>query len=418
MQDNCQGIRDSIRALLTANVRLTDTDGKSIRILNLAELFNKLGFAVTLVVSECVSTKAGKFTVIETKTPLNDTAPNNILKKIFYHINQMIMLFGFYMKLAVLRTNYDVIISEQVGPEINALFAYIFSKIRKVPFVYDYDDPTIELGMLFYNCSMYDLRLLHTLISKKILLRNANLVLTASESIKRRILEDVGKNKRVYVFYNSPRMDDIYVNEDRNRLREKLGLNMNSFIVSYLGNPPLWGIDTCIQILVNCAKAFGYDEKVLFLIIGGGKWEEYYHKIIENSQLTDRIIITGRKTRESALEYFAASDVCCFPFEPNCASVHMAPTKLFEAMALGIPILCPRLPNLVQILGDDGIYFDEVSDLIKKIRWCLTNQEKLNKIASNLKFRYLHEYAWERITLRLKDDIWEVLLNSLSNRFR
>lgn len=400
------------RALVTSNTHLTDTDGKSLRVLGLAELLNATGFETTIIVSDCNSVKARKFSVIETKTHLRNTFSDSLAKKMFHFGRQFIKLLSFYTKFLVLGVNCDIVASTLVGPEIDSLFACILSKVRRVPFIYDYDDPSPEIRMQMYK-GINDPRTKLSLISRNILIRNASLVLTAAETVRLQIADNFKKTKRVSVWYNSPRAEDLNISTDKIRLRQKLELNMDAFVVSYLGNIPNWAIEPLKNMLINCAENPELDEKVLFLIIGGGIWEDYYRSSFEKSRLSDRIVITGRKARNIALEYLMASDVSCIPFEPSPALSHVAPTKLFEAMALGIPVLCMRSPNFVRILDEDGVYFDgSPLDLMKKIRWCLMNEEKLNKISSDLKSKFFHEYSWEKRHLFMENTLKKFLSHS------
>lgn len=398
------------RALLTSNIKLTDSDGKSLRLLSLAKLVHDAGFKVTLIVSKCNSTEARKFSIIETKSPLRDTLLDSLLNKMLHYFRQSIGLLSFYAKLLILGADYSIVVSSLAGPETDSLFACMLSKIKKAPFVYDYDDPSPELRIAFFGCSANDPRVRLSLFTRNILVKHAALVITAADTVRHQIIEDSRKAKRVYVWYNLPRMDHIRVSEDKEFLRQKLGLEPNPFIVSYLGRVPSWGIEPLKKILVDFAENFRHDDTVLFVIIGGGRWEEYYRKIVKNLGLTDRILITGMKPRQNALEYLMASNVSCIPFGSSLASSHIAPTKLFEAMALGVPVLCPRSDNYVRILGGDGIYFDgSRSDLAKKIRWCLTNQAELLRISSDLKSRFQREYMWEKRSFVLENVLRSLL---------
>lgn len=398
------------KALLTSNINLTDSDGKSLRLLSLAKLVHDAGFKVTLVVSKCNSTEARKFSIIETESPLRDTLLDDPLTKMLHYFRQSIRLLSFYAKLLILGADYNIVVSSLVGPETDSLFVCMLSKIKKSPFVYDYDDPSPELRIAFFGCSANDPRVRLSLFTRNILVKNASLIITAADTVRNQIIEDSRKAKGVYVWYNLPRMDNIRVSEDKEFLRRKLGLEPNSFIVSYLGRVPSWGIEPLKKILVDFAENFRHDENVLFLIIGGGRWEEHFRKIIKNLRLTDRILITGMKPRQNALEYLMASNVSCVPFGSSLASSHIVPTKLFEAVALGVPVLCARSVNYVGILGGDGIYFDgSRSDLAKKIRWCLTNQTKLLRISLDLKSRFQREYTWEKRSVVLENVLRSLL---------
>lgn len=413
-------LRKSLKkALLTSNIDLTDYDGKSLRLLSLAKLVHDAGFKVTLVVNKCNSAEAREFSIIETKSPLRNTLLDGLLNKILHYFRQAIGLLSFYVKLLILGADYSIVVSSLSGPETDSLFACMLSKIKKAPFVYDYDDPSPELRIAFFGCSANDPRVRLSLFTRNTLIRNASLAITAADTVRHQIIRSSGKTKRVYVWYNLPRMDHIHVREDKEFLRQKLGLKPNSFIVSYLGRVPSWGIEPFKRILVDFAESFRRDENILFLIIGGGRWEEYYAKIIKNLRLTDRILITGVKPRQSALEYLMASNVSCVPFGSSLASSHIVPTKLFEAMALGVPVLVERSANYAKILGEDGIYFNgSSSDLAKKIRWCSTNQVELLRISSGLKSRFQRDYIWEKRSLVLEKVLKSLIESSQSDEIQ
>lgn len=408
-------LKNSIKkALLTSNINLTDSDGKSLRLLGLARLLHDAGCRVTLVVSECSSAAAKRYSIIETKAPLRDILLYGPLKRLFHYFRQSISLLSFYAKLLILGADYDIVVTSLVGPDTDSLLACMLSKIRRVPFVYDYDDPSPELRIAFFGVGINDPRVKLSLFTRNILIQNASLVLTAADTVRHQIIEGSKKTINVCVWYNLPEMDCVSVSEDKKYLRQKLGLDSESFIVSYLGRVPSWGIEPLRNMLVDFAEDLKHDENILFLIIGGGRWEEYYRRTIQSLRLTDRILITGMNPRQKALEYLMASNVSCIPFGSSLASSHIVPTKLFESMALGIPVLCVQSTNYVRILGDDGIYFDgSASDLSKKIRWCLMNQKKVEKISSDLKLRFVREYTWGKRSLVL-ENVFRSLLESLS----
>lgn len=390
------------RALLTSNTNLTDTDGKSLRVLSIAELLNKTGFDVTLLVSECNSSKAKDFSVIETKSHVRNTLSDSFMKKVLHFSRQFIVLISFYAKLLVSGENYDVIGSTLVGPEIDSLFASILSKIKKVPFVYDYDDPSPEIRELFYGQGKNDLRVKLSSFSRNIMVRSADLVLASADTTKRQLLRYSRTATKVCVFYNLPKITDLGVHANKNVLRKKLGLSSKFFIVSYLGNLPNWSIEEIKNTLLCCAKNLEPDPHAVFVIIGGGEWEQYYQKEFEEMGLADHILITGRQPRQVALDYFVASDVSMIPFKLNNVTMNIVPTKLFEAMALGIPVLCTKSSNYLKILGDDGIYFDgSCSGLTEKIKYCMMNPEKLGELSSNLKSKFASEYNLEKTHLSL-----------------
>ncbi|RLI46588.1 hypothetical protein DRO69_02705 [Candidatus Bathyarchaeota archaeon] len=393
------------KAIVTCNINLTDSDGKSLRLLSIAKTLHKIGFKVTLIVNKCYSKEAKKFSIIENGSTMKDTLLDNFIEKLFHYFKQSIKLISFYLKILASGIDCDLIVTSLAGSEVDSLLACILSKIEKVPFIYDYDDPSPELRIAFFGCSTYDPRVKFSVFTRNFLIKNSSLVLTAADTIRHEIIKEFGTRPKIYVWYNIPRIDNIELYQNKKLLRRKLGLKMDAFIISYLGRVPSWGILPLKEMLVRFAENFWHDKKTLFLIIGGGgRWEKYFRKLIRDFSLKNQILITGMKPRKEALEFLAASDVSCIPFSSNVAAYNILPTKLFEAMALGVPIICLKSKNYVNILGEDGIYFDgSYEDFFKKVQWCITNREKLNKISSRLMSRFQREYSWKKRLMTLKN---------------
>jgi glycosyltransferase involved in cell wall biosynthesis len=400
------------RALVTSNTILTDTDGKSLRVLSIAELLSKTGFEVTLAVSQCQSTKAKSFSVLENKSKSRNTLKDSFMKKVFHFSRQFIVLISFYAKLLVNSDKYDLIVSTLVGPEIDSFLASMLSKLKRIPFVYDYDDPSPEIRILFYKRGKNDPRVKLSKFSRNLMVKSANIVLTSANSTKIQLQRYSKASTTVTVFYNLPKLNELCVGGTKKSLRKKLNLDENTFVISYLGNLPNWSIDEVKKKLLCCAENLGKTD-FLFLIIGGGPWEESYRQLFEEHKLESHLLITGRQPRTVALEYFVASDISLIPFALNCVTSNIVPTKLFEAMALGVPVLCSRSPNYVEIVGDDAIYFDgSCRDLTEKIKNCLSASEKLMMMSSNLKSKFLSNYTVENIYPNL-----EKILNNVYCRY-
>ena len=76
------------------------------------------------------------------------------------------------------------------------------------------------------------------------------------------------------------------------------------------------------------------------------------------SELGDRLILTGRIPYDAIPKYLAAADVCLLPFHTVPATKHIVPIKLYEYMAAAKPVIAAPLPGVRRDVGEtNGVIY-------------------------------------------------------------
>ncbi|MBI4005954.1 MAG: glycosyltransferase [Gammaproteobacteria bacterium] len=139
---------------------------------------------------------------------------------------------------------------------------------------------------------------------------------------------------------------------DRKSIRSKLNLG-DRFWVIFSGTPhPHKGIVDLVSALnkINGPMAPG------LMLCGGGS--SYTNKLIKATAAelgNARFRFFKQYNRLDAPYYLAAADIACIPSGLTSVSVGQVPTKLFEAMAMGLPIITTQvcdMPDLVSGIGN------------------------------------------------------------------
>jgi glycosyltransferase involved in cell wall biosynthesis len=97
------------------------------------------------------------------------------------------------------------------------------------------------------------------------------------------------------------------------------------------------------------------------------------------------------------------SDLAVFPFAPELhpylrLGFYWSPLKLFEAMAMELPLITLQHPRLARIIGneDSGFYFDgSIEDLTAKMLSMLDNLDRYRQLAKNFRGRVLKNFSWQ-----------------------
>jgi glycosyltransferase involved in cell wall biosynthesis len=130
----------------------------------------------------------------------------------------------------------------------------------------------------------------------------------------------------------------------RAEARAELGLPASKPVVVYTGGLLAWkGAD----LLIDVARAL---PAVQFVIAGGMDKDVERLKLLGDDVANLRIDGFQAPTRVPL--YLAAADVTVVPnrSEPAISSKYTSPLKIFEAMALGVPIVASDLPSIREIL--------------------------------------------------------------------
>ncbi len=116
-------------------------------------------------------------------------------------------------------------------------------------------------------------------------------------------------------------------------LADSLGLT-GKFVVGYLGTVGgAHGLETAIE-----AAAMLREENVVLLIVGAGAAKDDLEALAAEKGLTN-IIFTGRKTKDEMPDYWSVVDTALIHLRNDPVFESVIPSKIFETMAMGRPIL-------------------------------------------------------------------------------
>jgi len=101
-----------------------------------------------------------------------------------------------------------------------------------------------------------------------------------------------------------------------------------------------------------------HDKKVLFCIVGDGRYMEEFKREIAKSQVEDMFCLTGRKPAEEVPSLLAACDVAFLSFMETKLFEMTIPAKLQSYMACGMPIIAAAAGETERIIKEAqcGVY--------------------------------------------------------------
>ena len=313
----------------------------------------------------------------------------------------------------------------------------LLSRLKKVPLVIEYNGSESWLSKNWgsgWGLSQFVEK------AEQICLKHAHLVVTVSDVLRDELLSRGIEPDRIITYpngvdpeeFNSARFSDTEIK----KLRIDMGVPDDAVLLTFVGTFGHWhGVDFLAQTLTDKATSTPewFEKNNIFVcFVGDGVKRHAVNEMIAKCPLSDRFKLTGMVPQEMTPLYMAASDILLSPHVPNPdgSPFFGSPTKLFEYMASGRPIIASDLFQIGEVLEgapharnlpsfdsmptqeECGILVKPKSgeDIIQAIEFLVNNSDWRRAAGQNARARALAQYTWTRHTEEIIRGLDKVLL--------
>lgn len=202
-------------------------------------------------------------------------------------------------------------------------------------------------------------------------------LIAVSEFVKKEYIKACNLPVKAHVLRNAidvKKFSRIASEEQKSRLRKKLGLSDNDFVILFVGR--IMEIKSVLELMRAVIELD--NPHIKLLIIGSansGKWSlsSYERKVKQFAEKhKDRIKFTGYVENTEVYTYAAISDVQCLPTKVEEA----AGLVVLEAMAEGLPVIVTISGGVVEYVDDTVALFIEKINLIDNIKEAIRYMEQ------------------------------------------
>jgi glycosyltransferase involved in cell wall biosynthesis len=300
----------------------------------------------------------------------------NFISRILFYVSFMMMAV-----LGALRSedDFDVVLASS-PPLFVGLSGWLAARIKRAKFVFDVRDiwpeVAVAMGALTNPSVIQVAEGLEHFIYKR-----ADGITAVTDSFCEHIRQTVGGRVPMRRVMNGTMPDVFQQDARREEVRKQLGTK-NKFVVTYAGN---LGLAQGLPHILDAAETLqGEEDGVVLLMLGSGPvkahlMEEAERRALQNMQFLDRVPL------EEAAAHMAASDALLVPLEDHEIYQQFIPSKLFDSMASGRPVLLSVDGEARAILKDagGGLYYpaEDGTALADRIRWLLNHPEERGAMA-------------------------------------
>ncbi len=271
------------------------------------------------------------------------TANEGIFRRILDYIS--------YMFSAIIASIFirkvDIVIGS--SPQFfNACGAYIIHLLKRIPWVFEVRDLWPEsIKAVGAMKDGWVISLLEKIESY--LYQNASLIVCVTNSFEKYILERGGKRSKIKIVTNGINKLLFYPRKKKVSLVKSLNLE-GKFIVGYIGTH---GMAHALETLLRSADILHKEgcKDIHFLFIGDGAEKEKLKEYAQKKALSN-VTFLDSVSKEDIPSYWSTLDASVTHLRNESLFRTVIPSKLFESIGMGIPVL-------------HGVH-GESSDIVKK----------------------------------------------------
>lgn len=204
--------------------------------------------------------------------------------------------------------------------------------------------------------------------------------------------------------------DTDYLNPkkfSRRNMRKKLGIKTDQKVVIFLGTPrPYKGIDLLIDAIYELRN-----KKITLLIVGMSN-SSYCEEIDKkaNKFIPHSFQSLPMQPFKNIPYFLSASDLVVIPQKETIATKGQMPAKVFDAMAMGKPIIATNVGDLKKVLGGCGwiIDPDDVKSLQKQINFVLNHPQIAENVGQKARNKCIKNYSLNSLNKKLNKIIQDI----------
>jgi glycosyltransferase involved in cell wall biosynthesis len=206
-------------------------------------------------------------------------------------------------------------------------------------------------------------------------IRFAHAVLTPNRAFRELFIQRGSPPDKIHIVMNSPQ-EDIFQPADT--LAD--GLH-DGFIIMYHGTiAERNGLGFALDAIDRLRATI---EKLQFVVYGEGDYLDRFLAKIEELKLSDCVSYRGHVSLETIAREIPSADIGLIPNIRSPFTELNLPTRIFEYLAVGRPVIAPRTKGILDYFDDKSLFLfepGEVQSLVECISAVYSDHKRLEQV--------------------------------------
>ena len=320
-----------------------------------------------------------------------------------------ILLSTLILALRSLKRRYDLVYVHNM-PDILVASA-LLPKALGAKVILDLHDPMPELMETIFGLAKDSISGKVIRYLEKWSIDRADLVLTVNAACRRLFVERSGSGHKIAVVMNSP--DETIFSFRPPEIHCSASSPKNAgFVIMYHGSlVERNGLDLAVEATASLRKIISGAE--LRICGPATAFLDRVMSRVRNSGLQDHVRYLGPKSLEELVQVIADCDVGVIPNRDSAFAAINTPTRIFEYLVLGKPVIAPYSQGILDYFDDGSlIYFElgNAQDLTRKLEYVFSHRDEVTETVKKGQAVY-HGHSWYVESKRLTSLVGGLLGN-------
>lgn len=325
------------------------------------------------------------------------TANEGFLKRVLDYLSFMLMA----VLAALFVRKVDIVVA--TSPQFfTACAGWATGKLKRVPFVFELRDLWPEsIKAVGAVKNTFVIRCFEKV--EMFLYRQAALIVSVTWSFRQTLIARGIDGGKIAVVTNGVDTSRFKPMAKDTELVSRLGLE-GKFVAGYIGTH---GMAHALETLVAAAALVQQsgDDIFHFVFLGQGARKQALIEKARQMKL-ENVVFLDSVPKEDVPRYWSLLDTSIIHLKNNALFETVIPSKMFECMGMGIPILHGVAGESADIVKNEGVGLvfepENTSDLVEKLK-SLKNDEKLHSGFSSACLRAAPKYDRQELALNMLD---------------
>lgn len=276
------------------------------------------------------------------------------------------------------------------------VFSALVPRLLGAKIILDLHDPMPELMVTIFGLSENSIAVKLLKLTERCSIQFAHLVLTPNLAFERLFVSRGCPPGKIRIVMNSP-SEEIFQFRSANLKKESCSRRQQSglplpkdqkepskkpFIILYHGSlVARHGLDIAVAALREGRESI--PNAILAICGGNNSYFESVMKMVREHGLEQAVHYLGAKTQSQIADVIGQCDLGVIPNRRSIFTEINLPTRIFEYLVLGKPVVAPRTRGVLDYFGEDDIIFfepDSATDLARKIAFVATHPDEIQQI--------------------------------------
>jgi glycosyltransferase involved in cell wall biosynthesis len=328
-----------------------------------------------------------------------------------YQYTAFILISAAILARRLFRERYDLVYVHNM-PDILVLSAML-PKLFGAKVILDQHDPMPELMKTIFNMHEESLSVRIIRHLERWSIARADLVITVNVACKRIFSARSCRAEKIGVVMNSP---DGEIFPYRAARSYSVRTPDQPFRMMYHGSlVERNGLELAVDALARLHKMIPTAELRIY-----GRSTPYLERVMDKVRslgLENNVCYFGAKKLEDLAREIEDCDLGIIPNQQNTFTDINTPTRIFEYLALGKPVIAPRTPGIQDYFDPDSLLFFESGDseeLAKQIEYAASHPIEVTAIAERGQQVYV-AHSWQQEKEKLVSMVVELIKEGTPN---